>query len=133
MQAVRLTSSSLKEAQADLALFNRDPLAFVESSRRRKEANQTLVTINMSRVTDFLQALATKGTTTLYRKNTRFYLDLWSKRLGERDLRRVTLADLSRQDARSPQVHRGHQVVQLVARCPGNDPAAREHRAVSSD
>lgn len=91
-------ATSERDALAELALFDRDPVAFVDRYERERRDKLTLVTITPTLVTDFLQYLADKGTTTRYRQNSRTYLDLWStsKEVGNRDLRRLKLADLQK-------------------------------------
>jgi hypothetical protein len=86
--------TSLEQARGELALFNRDPVGYLDRQQKSRQAKLSLITISPDLVTAFLEALADKSTTVRYRQNTRRYLDLWAKRLKNGDLRRVTLQEL---------------------------------------
>ncbi len=93
-RSLPLRATSLEHARGELALFNRDPVGYLDRHQKSRHAQLNLISLSEDLVADFLQALSDNGTTQRYRQNTRRYLDLWAKRLKNTDLRRLTLQEL---------------------------------------
>lgn len=90
-RVITLTATSEPEALAELALFLRDPGAY-----RTRSEDPGAVRLNADTLGPFLADCVRRGLTEEYRKTIlRKYLQTWGKDLEGRDLRRVTLRDLS--------------------------------------
>lgn len=87
---IKLNVRDADAALAELALFDRDPAAYL----KRDDEDRGRVVVDADAVAGLLRFLAAQGRTPRYRKNVRLYLAHWVDALGGRDLRTVTLADL---------------------------------------
>lgn len=89
---LRLRVESEGAALAELALFDRDPAAYLA----KDDEDRGRVLLDADALAGLLRHLAAEGRTIAYRKNVRLYAAQWIAALDGRDLRKVTLADLQR-------------------------------------
>lgn len=85
-----------KEALAELALFERDPEAYLTRAQAKERRAAEAVYIGAENVGRFLEHLKALNRTERYRKNVRTYLAAWAEPLADRDLRSVSLQELKR-------------------------------------
>ncbi|WP_225412044.1 site-specific integrase [Stigmatella hybrida] len=93
---IHLDARSETEAEAELALFVRDPTGYRTRGAAQKFKDASAVFMNAETVGRYLEHMRSKGTTERYVKNVGFYLAEWAGGLAGRDLRAVTLQDLLR-------------------------------------
>jgi integrase len=94
---IHLDARSEAEAEAELALFVRDPEGYRTRGEAQKIKNESAVFMDAASVARYLEHMRGKGTTERYAKNVGFYLAGWAAGLAGRDLRTVTLQDLLRE------------------------------------
>lgn len=91
--SITLDVNSEKEAEAELALFRRDPEAYRTRTQvrqeERAEAASKAMYLDAETAGRFLEYLLTEKRTPKYVKDTRLYLAQWADALGGRDLREV--------------------------------------------
>ncbi len=89
-----LDAGNVREALAELALFDRDPEGY--RTRRSQAAQRAAEEVHLSpeHAKGFLDHLAREGRTESYRRGCKTYLAAWAEALEGRDLRTVTLQDL---------------------------------------
>jgi len=92
----RLEVEGIREALAELALFDRDPEGYTSRRDAATREAATAVRLGSEPVGRFLAHLRAGGRTERYRRNVRSYLAQWTRALGDRDLRTLTLQDLRR-------------------------------------
>ncbi|WNG19323.1 site-specific integrase [Cystobacter fuscus] len=97
---IHLDASSETEAEAELALFMRDPEGYSTKREARQQQQESAVYVNAETVGRFLDSMRRAGTTARYVGNVGFYLATWAEALAGRDLRTVTLQELLRELAR---------------------------------
>lgn len=107
---LRLRVDSEPAALAELALFDRDPAAYL----KRDDEDRGRVTLDPDTVARYLRHVAAEGRTPNYRKRLRLYLAHWVDALAGRDLRAVTLADLQAHLA-AWDTARQHRIIALKA------------------
>jgi len=97
---ITLDVRSEKEAEAELALFWRDPEAYKTRTQARQEARHEAATkavfLDVTSAGRFLEYLLKEKRTQKYVKDTRLYLAQWADALGGRDLREVEPQDVKR-------------------------------------
>ncbi len=108
----RLEARNESEALAELALFDRDPDAYLTKSQAARKAADEAVLMEAELVARFLAYLKAEGRTERYRRNMRTYLAQWAEALAGRDLRHVTLQELKRELARRPNAKK-HRIIAL--------------------
>ncbi|MET0404309.1 MAG: site-specific integrase [Cystobacter sp.] len=99
---VHLDARSETEAEAELALFLRDPEGYRTRQEARQLKQEAAVYVTAETVGRFLESMHSAGTTARYVGNVGFYLATWAEALAGRDLRTVSLQDLLRELARHP-------------------------------
>jgi hypothetical protein len=104
----RATSLTL----AELALFDRDPDAYLTKVEASEKAAAEAVFMEPELVARFLAHLKAEGRTECYRRNVRTYLAQWAETLAGRDLREVTLQQLKRELAKYTAA-RKHRIIAL--------------------
>jgi integrase len=85
-----------REALAELALFERDPQAYLTRAQTKERRAAEAVQMTAENVKRFLDHLKTQQRTEKYRRNVRSYLAEWAVPLAGRDLRALSLQDLKR-------------------------------------
>lgn len=93
---IPLEAGNERQALAELALFDRDPEAYLTRQEAGERAAAAAVFIDDERVGRFLAWLRANGRTERYRRNVRSYLAQWARALAGRDLRTVSLQELRR-------------------------------------
>lgn len=91
-----LDVSSQREALAELALFERDPEAYLTRAQAKERRAAEAVYMTAENVKRFLDHLKAQQRTEKYRRNVRSYLREWAVPLAGRDLRAISLQDLKR-------------------------------------
>ncbi|ATB30423.1 hypothetical protein MEBOL_003884 [Melittangium boletus DSM 14713] len=99
---VYLDARSETEAEAELALFLRDPEGYRTRQEARQLKQEAAVYLTAETVGRFLESMRNAGTTARYVGNVGFYLATWAEALAGRDLRTVSLQELLRELARHP-------------------------------
>jgi integrase len=99
---VHLDARSETEAEAELALFMRDPEGYRTRGEAQKLKHESAVYMDAPTVGRYLEHMRRAGTTERYVGNVGFYLAAWAEALAGRDLRAVTLQDLLRELNRQP-------------------------------
>ena len=99
---VHLDARSETEAEAELALFLRDPEGYRTRQEARQLKQEAAVYVTAETVGRFLESMRSAGTTARYVGNVGFYLATWAESLAGRDLRTVSLQELLRELARHP-------------------------------
>ncbi len=99
LYTTRLSAGNEKDALAELALFRRDPAAYVARAQEAKAAEETTpgnapVLLDLPTVERFLGYLKSQGRTERHRKNVLHYLAHWAEVLYGKDLRQLRLQDL---------------------------------------
>jgi len=99
LYTTRLSAGNEKDALAELALFRRDPAAYVARAQEAKAAEETTpgnapVLLDLPTVERFLGYLKSQGRTERHRKNALHYLAQWAEVLYGKDLRKLRLQDL---------------------------------------
>jgi len=94
---VHLDARSETEAEAELALFMRDPEGYRTRGETQQLKRESAVYMNAEAVGRYLDTMRRAGTTERYVGNVGFYLATWAEGLAGRDLRTVTLQDLLRE------------------------------------
>jgi integrase len=89
-----LDVASEREANAELALFRRDPDRYLTKSEAAAKLRREIVRIDVASVARFLSYLSSEGRTKRYRENLRTYLSQWAEQLAGRDLREVSAQEL---------------------------------------
>ncbi len=89
-----LDVASEREANAELALFRRDPARYLTKAQSADKLQREVVRIEVATVARFLAHLSSEGRTKRYRENLRTYLSQWAEQLAGRDLREVSTQDL---------------------------------------
>ncbi|QRO00724.1 site-specific integrase [Archangium violaceum] len=97
---VHLDARSETEAEAELALFLRDPEGYRTRQEARQLKQEAAVYLTAETVGRFLESMRSAGTTARYVGNVGFYLATWAETLAGRDLRTVSLQELLRELAR---------------------------------
>ncbi len=121
--SIVLDVASEREAEAELALFVRDPGAYETrgsaiakaAAEQAQEAGDRLV-IDAAWVAKFLKHLQAKGRDRNYVHDTRRYLGDWAARLGDKDLRRLQLLDLKAALGKMPSAQ-PHRIAALKSFC----------------
>lgn len=108
----RLEARNETEALAALALFDRDPDAYLTKSQAAWMATDEAVLMEAELVARFLAYFKAEGRTERYRRNMRTYLAQWAEALAGRDLRHVTLQELQRELAKRPNTKK-HRIIAL--------------------
>jgi hypothetical protein len=108
----RLTARNESDALAELALFDRDPDAYLTKAEAAEKAAAEAMLMEPELVARFLAHLKAEGRTERYRLNVRTYLAQWAEALAGRDLREVTLQQLKRELAKNPAA-RKHRIIAL--------------------
>ncbi|MFL5345714.1 MAG: site-specific integrase, partial [Hyalangium sp.] len=108
----RLDARNESEALAELALFERDPDAYLTKAEAAEKAEAEAVLMDAERVSRFLAHLKAEGRTEHYRRNLRTYLAQWAEPLAGKDLREVTLQEFKRELAKRPTA-RKHRIIAL--------------------
>lgn len=88
------------DAKAELALYNRDPDAYVAAAADRATDARFAqadgpVRVDARTIDRFIKALQAEGLTERYVGNVEYYLAAWSHDLKGRDLRRVSVRELN--------------------------------------
>ncbi len=99
LYTTRLSAGNEKDALAELALFRRDPAAYVARAQEAKATEETTpgnapVLLDLPTVERFLGYLKRQGRTEGHRKNVLHYLAQWDEVLYGKDLRQLRLQDL---------------------------------------
>lgn len=92
--SVALSAKSLDEANAELALFDRDPAAYRTAKAALREKKEGAVCITAVKLEQLEGHLRQQKRTPEYIASTVSYLKVWLKDLGARDLRTVKLREL---------------------------------------
>src|SRR5713101_6784192 len=92
--------ASEREANAELALFRRDPARYLTKAQSADKLQREVVRIEVATLARFLAHLSSEGRTKRYRENLRTYLSQWVEQLAGRDLREVSTQDLKRRTLR---------------------------------
>ncbi|HVG57719.1 MAG TPA: site-specific integrase [Hyalangium sp.] len=108
----RLDARNESEALAELALFERDPDAYLTKAEAVEKAQAEAVLMDAELVARFLAHLKTEGRTERYRRSLRTYLAQWAESLAGRDLREVTLQEFKRELAKNPTA-RKHRIIAI--------------------
>jgi integrase len=106
---VTLKSTSLKQALAELALFNREPRVYMAGVEAQARAGSLAVTIDELTVQGYLDWLKSKDRGEKYRADCLRYLNWWDLKLKQADLRTVTLRKyqtILRENAEGAALHR---------------------------
>jgi integrase len=85
-----------REALAELALFERDPEAYLTRAQANERRAAEAVYLSAENVGRFLAHLEAQQRTPKYRKNVKAYLRDWAGPLEGRDLRSLSLQELKR-------------------------------------
>lgn len=93
---IALDVDSKREAEAELALFLRDPVEYVERREAKRRSDEARVLLCEDLLDQFDEYLSGLGRDDRHVKGCRHYLDWWFDVLGEVDIRKVTLRDLRR-------------------------------------
>ena len=93
---IGLDVGSEREANAELALFLRDPASYVECREAKRRTDEERVVLGVQLFEQFEQHLRRLGRDERHVRGVRHYLDWWMEELGEVDTRKVTLKDLRR-------------------------------------
>jgi len=93
-QTLKLRVTSDRAADGELALFERDPLAYLADHAKRRNVQVTNLALTEDLIADFKANLERLGRSKKYVVDTENYLESWRERLGRADLRRLTLHDL---------------------------------------
>lgn len=83
----RLAARNESDALAELALFDRDPDAYLTKAEAAEKAASKAVLLGPELVACFLAHLQAEGLTGRYRRNVRTYLARWAEVLAGQDLR----------------------------------------------
>jgi integrase len=99
LYTTRLAAGNENDALAELALFKRDPAAYVARTQGGTPEGGAVsknapVVMDLPTVERFLDHLKHQGRTERHRKNVRNYLAQWAEALFEKDLRTLRLQDL---------------------------------------
>ncbi|SEU28755.1 tyrosine-type recombinase/integrase [Stigmatella erecta] len=98
--AITLDARNETEAEAELALFLRDPGAYQTKTEVQQTQKDAAVYLDPETVGRFLEYLKAQGRTERYVGNVAYYLAGWAEVLVGRDLRRLTLQEVLRELAR---------------------------------
>lgn len=93
---IALDVGSKREAEAELALFLRDPPGYVERREAKRRADDERVVLGDHLIDQFQKHLEGLGREPRHVRGCRHYVDWWFSQLGEVDLRTVELKDLRR-------------------------------------
>lgn len=101
LYTTRLSVGNEKDALAELALFKRDPDAYLAQAQASRPVGEDTsknapLLIDLPLVERFLDHLKREGRTERHRKNVRTYLAQWAEALYEKDLRALRLQDLKK-------------------------------------
>lgn len=88
---ITLEARSEIEAEAELALFLRDPGAYQTRAEAEQTRQDAEVYLDGETVGRFLEYLRGQGRTDKYRRNVRTYLASWAEALAGKDLREDSL------------------------------------------
>ncbi|RKG55379.1 site-specific integrase [Corallococcus sp. AB011P] len=113
---VHLDARSETEAEAELALFMRDPEGYRTKGEAQKLKQESAVYLDAPTVGRYLDFMRRAGTTKRYVSSVGFYLAAWAEAFSGRDLRTVTLQDLLRELNRQATA-RKNRVTALKAFC----------------
>ncbi|WNZ59119.1 hypothetical protein QEG98_23780 [Myxococcus sp. MxC21-1] len=122
---ITLGAVSERQAEAELALYLRDPVAYVRARAKPGETSQpaqedSAVYLDEAAVAKFLAYLRKEGRTERYIRNVGFYLAAWAEDLAGKDLRDVQLQGLlkilSSYPRKSKDPDTGKEVIQKAAR-----------------
>jgi hypothetical protein len=97
---ITLEARNEMEAEAELALFLRDPGAYQTRSEAARTQNDAAVYLDAETVGRFLEYLQGQGRTARYVRDVGTYLAAWAEALAGRNLRRLTLQEVLRELAR---------------------------------
>src|SRR6202158_3171126 len=89
-----LDATSEREANAELALFRRDPARYLTKAQSTAKLEREIVQLDVATVARFLAHLSSEGRTKRYRENLKTYLSQWAEQLAGRDLCEVSTQDL---------------------------------------
>ncbi len=109
---ITLEARSQSDAEAELALFLRDPGAYQTRSQAERTRQDAEVYLESATVGRFLEYLRGQGRTEKYRRNVRAYLTFWAEALADRDLREVTLQELKRELAKASTAKK-HRIIAI--------------------
>jgi integrase len=93
---IALDVGSRREAEAELALFLRDPSIYVERREARRKIEEGKVVLSEGLIDQFEAHLRKLGREERHVRGCRHYIDWWLEKLGKVDLRKVGLVDLRR-------------------------------------
>lgn len=93
---IALDVGSKRDAEAELALFLRDPVGYVGRREAKRRADDALVVLTENLIDQFEEYLTKLGRERRHVRGCRHYVDWWKEQLGEVDLRTVKLRDLKR-------------------------------------
>ncbi|MBI3184151.1 MAG: hypothetical protein HYZ28_18615 [Myxococcales bacterium] len=93
---IALDVGSRRDAEAELALFMRDPSGYVERREAKRRTDEERVVLDVHLVEQFQEHLSKLGRDERHVRGVRHYVDWWLEKLGAVDLRRVKLQDLRR-------------------------------------
>src|SRR6266849_7240016 len=79
-----LDATSEREANAELALFRRDPARYLTKAQSAAKLEREIVQLDVPTVARFLAHLSSEGRTKRYRENLRTYLSQWAEQLVAR-------------------------------------------------
>ncbi|WP_246357807.1 tyrosine-type recombinase/integrase [Pyxidicoccus fallax] len=126
LYTTRLAAGNENEALGELALFKRDPDAYIARAQpqaagpaAKGESAASPVYMDPERVGRFLEHLKRQGRTERHRKNVRNYLAQWAEALFEKDLRTLRLQDLKQvlngwyDDAKKAIVAKRHRIAAI--------------------
>src|SRR2546421_8195712 len=93
---IALDVGSQREAEAELALFLRDPAGYEERHEAKRKAEEAKVILAPTLLDQFEEYLRKQAREHRHVRGCRHYLDWWVEQLGNTDLRKVELRDLRR-------------------------------------
>ena len=96
-------------AEGELALFNRDPRAYVKRRNNDRERSGAVLTVDT--VGDFLDHLKEKGRSLKYRNGVHYYLGEWMDWFAGRPVPEVTAAQLAKALAKWGNARRNRTIV----------------------
>jgi integrase len=110
--SIKLDADSERAALAELALFERDPVAYQTKSRAAvAPARPGRILVDADTVGRFLAYLRAKECSVSYLRRARGYLANWGEALAGRDLRTVELFDLRQALAKRPRGRTDRMIV----------------------
>jgi integrase len=93
---IALDVDSKREAEAELALFLRDPSGYIERREAKRKTDEARVLLTTTLLEQFENHLRKLGREERHVRGCRHYLDWWHEQLDEVDIRKIGLIDLRR-------------------------------------